>query len=101
MFNEEIQDSLKKWRQNEFWKKSVVDSADTLGVKTLDEITVCHTVSEINEFLCFWENTPVDSGDTLALKYFDEIGLYRTIFEIFTLFYLPLKSKMAAISCEY
>ena len=48
----------------------------------------------------FGENSPVDSRDTLALKNFKEIALSRTVFEIFTLFYFPLKSKMAAISCE-
>ena len=48
----------------------------------------------------FWENSPVDSGDTLALKIFNKIALSCTIFEIFTLFYFPLKSKIAAISCE-
>ena len=84
-----------------------------LEVKNFDQITVSHTVSQINAFCSeiqdghqkwqendFWGNSPVDSGDTLALKNFNEIALSRTVFKIFTLFYFPLKFKMAAISCE-
>ena len=39
--------------KNYFWEKSPVDSADTLGVKTFDEIVLSRTVSEINAFMCF------------------------------------------------
>ena len=42
-----------KWRANDFWEKSPVDSADTLGVKNFDEIALSHTVSGINAFLHF------------------------------------------------
>ena len=115
-FNAEIQDGRQEWRENDFCEKSPVDSANTLRVKSFVEIALSHTVSEINVFMCFtqkfkmaakngkendfWENSPVDSSYTLALKNFNEIALSRTVFEIFTLFYIPLKSKMAAKSSE-
>ena len=37
----------------DFWEKSPVDSADTLGVKHFIEITLSRTVIEINAFLPF------------------------------------------------
>ena len=52
-FDTEIEDGHQKWRENNFWEKSPVDSADTLGVKNFDEIAVSHTVAEINVFLRF------------------------------------------------
>ena len=42
-------------RENDFWEKSLVDSDDTLGVKTFDKIVLLHTVSEINAFMCFMQ----------------------------------------------
>ena len=33
MFKAEIQDGRQKWRENNFWEKSPIDSADTLRVK--------------------------------------------------------------------
>ena len=37
--------------ENDFWKKSPVDSADTLWVKNFVEIALAHSISEINAFL--------------------------------------------------
>ena len=45
VFYAEIQDGCQKWRENDFWKKSPVNSGDTLGIKKFDKI-----VSEINAF---------------------------------------------------
>ena len=47
---------LQKWRKKRFLGKvTSVDSADTLGVKTFNEIVLSHTVSEINAFMCFMQ----------------------------------------------
>ena len=46
----QIQDGRQKWRENDFWKKSL-DSADTLWVKNFVEIALSHSVSEINPYL--------------------------------------------------
>ena len=116
-FYAEIQDGHQKWRQNDFWEKSPFDSPDTLpgGKKFRPNRCISHRFpdecvftfyAEIQDGRQKWqendfgENSPVDSGDTLALKNFNEIALSCTVFEIFTLFYFPLKSKMAAISCK-
>ena len=40
VFYAEIQDAYKNGAKNDFWEKSPVDSADTLGVKTFDEIVL-------------------------------------------------------------
>ena len=50
-FKAEIQDGRQKWRENDFWEKSPVDSADTLWVKNFIEIALSRSVSEINVFL--------------------------------------------------
>ena len=51
-----IQDGRKKWRENDFWKNSAVDSADTLGgVKNFVEIALFCTFSEIYAFLHFMQ----------------------------------------------
>ena len=44
-FNKEIEDSLQKRWENNFWEKSSVDSADNLWVKNFVEITLSHSVS--------------------------------------------------------
>ena len=49
----QIQDGRQKWRENDFWEKSLVYSADTLWVKNFIEIAVSRSVSEINAFLHF------------------------------------------------
>ena len=41
-----------KWRENDFWEKSPVDSTDILRVKNFVEIALSRSVSEINLFLC-------------------------------------------------
>ena len=87
-----------------------------MGVKNLDQIGMFHTVSQINVFLCFTQKFKMAAKNSrkmifgktrqwtlwhiLALKSFNEITLSCTVFEIFTLFYFPLKSKMATIRCE-
>ena len=44
-FNTEIQDGHKKWKENDFWGKSPVDSGDTLWVKNFIEIALSCTLS--------------------------------------------------------
>ena len=51
-FNAEIQDGRQKRRENDFCEKLTVDFVDTLQAKTFVEITLHHSVSEINAFLC-------------------------------------------------
>ena len=52
MFNAEIQEGRQKWRENEFCEMSPIDPADILRVKNFVEITLSHSVSDINRFLC-------------------------------------------------
>ena len=52
-FKAEIQDG-QKWRENNFWEKVAVDSADTLQFKNFVEIALSHSVSEINAFFSFY-----------------------------------------------
>ena len=46
----EIQDGRQKWRENDFCKKSPVDSADTLRVKSFVEIALSRSVIKIIVF---------------------------------------------------
>ena len=46
-----------KCLENDFWQKLVDDSAYTLGVKNVGEITLSHTVYKINAFLGFRRNS--------------------------------------------
>ena len=39
-FYAEIQNGHQKWRENDFWEKSLVDSADNLWVKNFVEIAL-------------------------------------------------------------
>ena len=48
----EIQNGDQKWRENDFWEKSPVDSADNLRVKNLVENALSRSISMINGFLC-------------------------------------------------
>ena len=52
-FYAEIQDGRQKWRENDFWEKSPVHSADTLWVKNFVEIALSRSVSQISVFLYF------------------------------------------------
>ena len=52
-FYAEIQDGRQKWQENNFCKKTPLDSADTLRIKNFVEIALSLSVSEINTFLCF------------------------------------------------
>ena len=50
-FYAEIQNGHQKWRENDFWEKSPVDSADNLRVKNFMEISLSRSISKINRFL--------------------------------------------------
>ena len=52
-FYAEIQNGHQKWRENDFWEKSPVDSADNLQVNNFVEIAPSRSISEINRFLRF------------------------------------------------
>ena len=69
-FYTEIQDGRQKWRENDFWEKLPVNSADILWVKKFVEIALSRTVPEINAFLHF----------TQKFKMVAQIG-GKTIFE--------------------
>ena len=113
-FYAEMQDGRQNWRENDFCKKSPVDSAYTLRVKNFVEIALSRSVSQINTFLCltqrfkmaaksgrktnFCDMMPVDSTDTLWVKNFVEIALSRSVFEINTFLHFKQKFKMAAKS---
>ena len=40
VFKAEIQDGRQKWRENNFWEKSPIDSADTLRVKNCQNCSI-------------------------------------------------------------
>ena len=70
VLNAEIQDGHQKWRENDFYKKSPVDSTDTLWVKNFIEITLSRSVIKINVvFFSLSEKLPVDSA---SLHYRDK-----------------------------
>ena len=48
-FYAEIQDGCQKWRENDFWEKSLVESPNTFRVKNFVEIALSRSVSEINK----------------------------------------------------
>ena len=48
-FYAEIQDGRQKWRENDFWEKSPVESTNTLWVKNFVKIALSCSVSEINK----------------------------------------------------
>ena len=108
----EIQDGCQKWRENNFWKKSPKDSANSLQFQKFVKIALSRTVSEINAFLRFmqkfktaakklmennfWEKSQVDSADTLPVQNFVKISLSGTVIEINTFLCFAQKFKMAA-----
>ena len=97
-FYAEIQDGCQKWRENNFWEKWSLDSADTLLVKNFVKINLCHTVSEINVFLHFtqkfkmaakngqendfWGKSPVDSRYPADQK-FRQVSEINTFFAFY------------------
>ena len=97
-FYAEIQDGRQKWRENNFWEKWSLDSADTLLVKNFVKINLCHTVSEINVFLHFtqkfkmaakngqendfWGKSPVDSRYPADQK-FRQVSEINTFFAFY------------------
>ena len=69
-FNAAIQDGCQKWWENDFCKKSPVDSADTLRVKNF-EIILSRSVSEINTFLHLMQKLKMatkNGGKTIFVK---------------------------------
>ena len=114
MFYAEIQDVRQKWRENDFWGKSPVESSYTLWVKNFVEIALFRSVSEINAFLClaqkytisaksggktfFGEKLPVEFSYTLWVKNFVEIALSRFVSEIKAFLCFTQKFKIAAKS---
>ena len=46
-----------KWQENDFCKKPLVDSADTLMVKNFVEIALARSISEMNAFLRLYRNS--------------------------------------------
>ena len=52
-FYAEIQNGHQKWRENDFWEKSPVGSADNMQVKNFVEFTLSCSISEINRYLRF------------------------------------------------
>ena len=110
MFYAEIQDGHQEWRENDFWEKSPVDSADNLpgGKKFRPNHCISHRFPDKCVFTFyaeiqdaskngtkndFWEKSPVDSADTLGFKTFNEIVLSRTVSEInaFYVFYAEIQ----------
>ena len=95
--NSKIQNVRHFWRGENFLKLPRVHFSDTLWVENFDEITLSHTVKEIEANLCFaifwqkFENSKwppflgreklqrVHSLDTLWIEKFDEIALSRTV----------------------
>ena len=59
-FNIEIQDGRQMWQENDFWETSPAESGETLWAKTFVQITLYHTVSEINMILPF--NAEIQDG---------------------------------------
>ena len=57
MFNAEIQAGRQKRRENEFGEMSPVEFADTTWVKSIVQITLSCSLSEINLFLHFMQNS--------------------------------------------
>ena len=68
--NAEIQDGHQKWGENDFWKKSPVDSADNLWVKNFVEIALSRSISKINVFLHFTQKFKMaaESGGTTIFR---------------------------------
>ena len=76
----EIQDGRQKWRENNFFEKTPVDSADTLRIKNLSislhlrDKHVFVFYAEIQDGRQKWrennfcEKSPVDSADTMRVK---------------------------------
>ena len=110
-FYAEILDGRQKWRENDFWGKMTVDSADTWWVKNFVEIALSRTIFEINAFLrftqkfkmaaknggktIFSEKSPVHSANTLQFKNFIEIALSHTVIKINTFFHYTQTFNMA------
>ena len=92
---QKFQNGHQKWKENDFWENSPLDSADTLPLKNFVKITLSHTVSKINAFLrftqkfkmaakngskaIFCEMSPVHSADTRWVKNFVKIAVCHTI----------------------
>ena len=100
VFYAEVQDGRQKWHGNNFWEKSPVDSADTLGVKNI-KIALSQTVTDINAFTQKLKMATKNGGktnyaDTLGVKHFVEITLSRIVSETNAYLRCTLKFKMAS-----
>ena len=51
--NAELEDGHQKWRENDFWKKWLIDFPDTLWVKHFVKIAPSRSVSKINVLIFF------------------------------------------------
>ena len=68
-----------KKRENEFWEKSPLNSADTLRVKNFVEIALSRTISEINTFLRFtlkFKMAAKNGGKTIFGKVASRLSIY-------------------------
>ena len=107
-FYAEIQDGCQNWRENDFWKKSPVVSADTMRIKNFVEIEIntffFPLYAEIQDGRQKWpennfcQNLPVHSADTLWLKNFVKIALAHTVSKINAFLRFTQKFKTAAKS---
>ena len=100
--NSKIQNGRHFWGMENFLKLPRVHSSDTLWVENFDEISLSHTVKEIEANLCFaifGKNSKIQNGrhiwggenflklprvhcsDTLWVESFDEIAQSRTVKE--------------------
>ena len=112
VFYVEIQDGCQKWRENDFWKKSPVNSGDTLVIKNFNEIALSRIVSEINVFLRVTQKFKMATKNggkmifgkshqltllipCLGVKNFDLIAVSHTISQINAFLHFTQKFKMA------
>ena len=56
-----------------FFGKSPVDSADTLRVKNFIEITLSHSVSKINGFLCYMQKLKM-AAEVAGKRFLGKVG---------------------------
>ena len=65
VFNTEIQDGCQKSQENDFWEKSLVDSAATLWVKNF---VGNRSISEISKFLCLTQKFKIATAGKRFLR---------------------------------
>ena len=114
-FSTKIQDGRQKWRKLKFFTFAWDTLAIPCGSKIHSKSIYLLQFSRYSHYFIFRKNPrwppkvakieifPLCIGhscNTLRVKNSLEIALSLTVFEIFTLFYFPQKSKMAAKSGE-